>query len=278
MHLPFAKYEGLGNDFVVIELDRVGGVPSAEQAMAICDRHLGIGADGVLLVATSAGRPSMKVINADGSVPEMCGNGIRCVALHLRRAGWILADRFEIDTDAGPHACHVRELAPIGTGMVEVAMRAAALAPDEVPVRAAGPVLDEPFELAGRTLRVSAVSMGNPHAVTFDDPGPQRDALASALQRHERFPQHVNVGFARVKGPQQLELAVFERGAGWTQACGTGACAAAVAAVETGRAQRNTPIEVRLPGGALTIALGEPGEPIAMTGPARHVFDGAIEL
>ncbi len=276
MHVPFAKYEGLGNDFVVVELDRVGGVPSAEQAIRICDRHRGVGADGVLLVGSNAGRPSMKVINADGSVPEMCGNGIRCVALHLRRAGWIGADAFEIDTDSGPHACRVLELG--ATGTIEVSMRPATLVPDQVPVLARGPVVDEAFEVEGRSLRVTAVSMGNPHAVTFDEPGELRSALASALQRHERFPHHANVGFARVSGPQQIELAVFERGAGWTRACGTGACAAAVAAVETGRAQRDVPIEVRLPGGALRIAVRAAGEPIAMTGPAAHVFDGMIEL
>jgi diaminopimelate epimerase len=276
MHLPFAKYEGLGNDFVLVELDRVGAAPTAEQAMRMCDRHLGIGADGVLVVGSSAGRPSMKVINADGSVPEMCGNGLRCVALHLRRSGWIAADRFDVDTDSGLHACHVLEIS--AQGRVEVAMRAATLVPAEVPVIADAPVVDEPFSVQGSTLRVTAVSMGNPHAVTFDDPGTARSALAEALQRHERFPNHANVGFARVVGPQQIELQVFERGSGWTHACGTGACAAAVAAVETGRVRRDAPIEVRLPGGPLLIALGGAGERIAMTGPARHVFDGAIEL
>ena len=157
-------------------------------------------------------------------------------------------------------------------------MRAATLVPSEVPVIADAPLIDEPFPVDGRTLRVTAVSMGNPHAVTFDDPGGLRSALASSLQLHDRFPNHANVGFARVVGPQLIQLEVFERGSGWTRACGTGACAAAVAAVETGRVQRDAPIEVRLPGGPLTIGIGAPGERISMTGPARHVFDGAIEL
>jgi diaminopimelate epimerase len=164
------------------------------------------------------------------------------------------------------------------SGKIEVAMAPATLVPEQVPVLARAPVVDEPFEVEGRSLRVTAVSMGNPHAVTFDDPGALRSALASALQRHERFPHHANVGFARMLAPQQIELSVFERGAGWTRACGTGACAAAVAAVETGRAQREAPIEVRLPGGSLTIVLDGPGGRIAMTGPATHVFDGMIEL
>lgn len=276
MRVPFAKYEGLGNDFVVIDLERVGGVPNAEQVVRMCDRHLGIGADGVLIVSSAAGRASMKVVNADGSVPEMCGNGIRCVALHLRREGRVGDARFEIDTDAGPHACRVLE--PAESGMVEVFMRAPTLTPAEVPIVAEAPVVDEMFVVLGQVLRVTAVSMGNPHAVTFDEPGERRDAIASVLQRDARFPHHANVGFARVAGPQSLDLAVLERGAGWTRACGTGACAAAVAAVETGRARRDAPIEVRLPGGTLTVAVGAPGERLSMTGPARHVFDGEIAL
>jgi diaminopimelate epimerase len=218
----------------------------------------------------------MKVINADGSVPEMCGNGIRCVALHLRRTGKIGSDSFEIDTDSGPHGCRVLERGE--AGVVEVSTRPPTLAPEDVPVVASAPVIDEPFEVEGRRLRITAVSMGNPHAVTFDSPGDERNALALALQRHARFPRHANVGFARLVAPQRIELAVFERGSGWTRACGTGACAAAVAAVETGRAQRAQPIEVRLPGGALTIVVGEPGQRVAMTGPARHVYDGVIEV
>jgi diaminopimelate epimerase len=157
-------------------------------------------------------------------------------------------------------------------------MRAPTLVPAEVPVIAETKVVDEPFQVDGRTLRVTAVSMGNPHAVTFDDPGDSFSELAGALQRHERFPNHANVGFARVVGPQRIDLHVFERGSGWTRACGTGACAAAVAAIETGRAQRGAPIEVRLPGGPLVITVGAEGERITMTGPAKHVFDGAIEL
>ena len=139
-------------------------------------------------------------------------------------------------------------------------------------------MINVPFEVNGKSVHVTAVSMGNPHAVTFDDLNGLRGQLAPLLQRHERFPQHANVGFARILGPELIELAVYERGAGWTRACGTGACAAAVAAVETGRAKRHMPIEVRLPGGALAITVQEAGQPLTMTGPARHVFDGVIEL
>jgi diaminopimelate epimerase len=243
----------------------------------LCDRHLGVGGDGVLLLHANGGRYRMQVTNADGSVPEMCGNGIRCVALHLSRLGRVRGERFEIDTDAGPHACRVLESGE--AGVVEVSMRPPSLLPQDVPVLADAPLLDAAFDVRGqRGLHLTCVSMGNPHAVTFDDVGSQREELAPLVQTDVRFPHQVNVGFAKLLAPQQIELAVFERGAGWTRACGTGACAAAVAAVETGRARRRESIEVRLPGGALAIVVGGAGERLAMTGPARHVFDGTVEL
>jgi diaminopimelate epimerase len=165
-------------------------------------------------------------------------------------------------------------------------MRAASLVPGEIPVLGAasagslgtGPLLDESFEVAGQRVRLSCVSMGNPHAVTFDELDAQaRRTLGPLLEKHARFPKAANIGFARVLGPQSLELAVWERGVGFTEACGTGACACAVAAVETGRAQRHQPISVKLPGGVLEILVGEPTDRITMTGPARHVYDGTIE-
>jgi diaminopimelate epimerase len=286
MSIAFSKYEGLGNDFVIVDgRTQSAKLPiAAARAVEICDRHRGIGADGVLLIEPAAAgtpdgrsRQAMRVINADGSRPEMCGNGIRCVALHLVRSGvQPVGVAFEIDTDSGPHVCRVvsreRESA------VQVSMRAAELEPAAIPVLAERIVLDEPFEAAGVSLRLSCVSMGNPHAVTFDDLGASaRAALGPALEKHARFPRAANIGFARIVAPQVIELAVWERGVGFTQACGTGACACAVAAVETGRAERHRAIEIRLPGGALQILVGERGDAISMTGPARHVFDGSIE-
>ena len=276
MQLSFSKYEGLGNDFLVVDVTAAQPAPSPALAARLCDRHLGVGGDGVLVVSETGGRFHMRVINADGSIPEMCGNGIRCVALHLVRTGRATAMRFDVDTDSGPHACRV--LSSDDAGMVEVSMRPPSVEPQHVPVLADAPVIDAPLAAAGRILRVTAVSMGNPHAVTFDDVGEQRLTLAPAVQYHARFPQGVNVGFARALDQHRIDLAVYERGAGWTRACGTGACAAGLAAVETGRAKRGQPIEVRLPGGPLTIVVGAPGERLLMTGAARHVFDGVIEV
>lgn len=279
MTLRFAKYEGLGNDFIVVDLKQGETQVSTQAASALCDRHRGIGADGVLLVSTHEAAPRMRVINADGSQPEMCGNGLRCVALHLVRRGAAPVGRdFVVETDAGPHVCLVVSSEREST--VRVNMRPAELAPSAVPVVAAtseARVLDQAFEVSDTQVRLSCVSMGNPHAVTFDDLGTStRMALAPQLEKHARFPRAANIGFARVIGPQQLELAVWERGVGFTEACGTGACACAVAAVETERAERFRPIEVRLPGGPLQIVVGERDASISMSGPARHVYDGTM--
>ncbi|HKP55424.1 MAG TPA: diaminopimelate epimerase [Polyangiales bacterium] len=275
--MRFAKYEGLGNDFVIVDGRTEDLALAAKHAVAICDRHLGIGADGVLLLELKAGIPAMRVINADGSRPEMCGNGLRCIALYLAHSGFRpIPFELDIETDSGPHHCRVyregdREL-------VEVGMRPASLDPKAIPVQADGPVLDGDFEIEGTLVRLSCVSMGNPHAVTFDDIGAARTVLGPRLGTHPRFAKGANIGFARMVGPQQIDLAVWERGAGFTQACGTGACAAAVAAVETGRAERGKPIHVQLPGGPLTLLVGETGTRVRMTGPARAVFRGELQL
>jgi diaminopimelate epimerase len=271
MALTFFKYEGLGNDFIVIEKTALGDARlSTDEAIALCDRHRGVGADGVLVVDVDA--PRMDVINADGSVPEMCGNGLRCAALHLARRAGVETLDVSIDTSSGPHACRVVNRA--GEESVEVEMAAPSLEPRDLPLNANEPWLDRPLEVDGHTLHVTGVSMGNPHAVTFDDVGVERMELGPRVQGDPHFPEGVNVGFVSELSEDSLHLDVLERGAGWTQACGTGACAAAVAAVETGRSERSRPLRVRLPGGILDITVREEGERVLMKGPARFVFRG----
>jgi diaminopimelate epimerase len=280
----FTKYEGLGNDFLIVEQARFPEVTPA-LAARLCHRHFGVGGDGILLTGLARGRPFMRVINADGSTPEMCGNGLRCVALYLVHEGLVGdADakelRFEVDTDAGPHG--VRVLRNVGErqreAQVEVQMRPASLEAGEVLRDERGRWVDAPMTFDGRALRVTAVSMGNPHAVLFDDVAGEAATLGPRIERDPRFKAGANVGFAQVGQSGELDLTVWERGVGFTLACGTGACAAAVAAVETGRAERHQTLQVRLPGGPLAIRVGEPGTPISMIGPARKVFEGLLEL
>lgn len=275
MRVPFYKYEGLGNDFLIIEKEALGGVLlTTDQAIALCDRHRGIGADGVLLLDVDA--PSMHVINADGSVPEMCGNGLRCAALHLARRAGATTLEVTVDTLAGPHPCVVANRPPAES--VAVQMAPPSLVPADIPLRSTTPWLDHPLTVDGCTLHLSGVSMGNPHAVTFDELGEARFELGPAIQCDPHFPQGVNVGFVSEREGSNMRLDVLERGAGWTQACGTGACAAAVAAVETGRAKRDEQLSIRLPGGTLLITVRAPGDSVLMKGPARFVFLGQVEL
>jgi diaminopimelate epimerase len=251
--LRFEKYEGLGNDFVVVEEGAWGA--AGLDPILVCDRHRGVGADGVLVLAsprTEGADGAMIVWNADGSRPEMCGNGLRCVALAMARRG--RPGSLLIDTDDGPKRCVVEgDLVTIEMGQV----------------RLGGAV---EIEMGGRTVRLERASLGNPHAVTFE-PHPFEE-LAPRLAVHEVFPQGANVEFVRdVEGV--LEVRVWERGAGPTLACGTGACAVAAVACAAGRRRPGEPIAVRLPGGVLTILVREDGS-VRMTGPARRVFAGEL--
>jgi len=259
--LRFAKYHGLGNDFVIVE----GPLMDAERARRICDRHRGIGADGVLTVlpARAGGAAYMHIHNSDGSVARMCGNGIRCVARFLaERRG--LDGSVAIETDAGPKRCTVHR----GSGgLVE------AVSVEMGPARVEG---EQEFTVGGERLRALRVSMGNPHAVLFGEATVER-ASGAGPSIEAAVPGGVNAGFAALRAGG-IDLVVWERGAGLTQACGTGACAAAVAAVSTGRLPAGEAIQVRLPGGPLSITVGEDLSRVTMRGPAEKVFEGETDL
>lgn len=269
MPFEFAKYEGLGNDFVVVR----DVVMNAERARAVCDRHRGVGADGVLVIDDA---PSMVVWNADGSQAEMCGNGLRCVAWHLARLQNL--QRATWNTGAGPHEAIIHGQGAHGEGDIEVLMAVPSFEPASVPFLGEGPLLDASVPIDEGSWAMTAVGMGNPHALLFDQPHldeARRLTLGPAIQAAPLFPQGVNVGFARsMDGGFVLD--VLERGAGWTMACGTGACACGAAAVRTGRWERGRPMQVRLPGGELTITIHGEDDPVSMRGPARHVFDGVF--
>jgi len=291
--VQISKYHGLGNDFVVVDL-RAGEPPGpsiqdAAVARAVCDRHFGVGADGVLAVlpARSAGADAtMRVINSDGSEAEMCGNGLRCFVKFLAERDPALASRdaLTIDTGFGPLTCDIqRSGAAVDT--VSVEMGRPRLTRREIPMT--GPpdegCLAAPLAIAGRQLAVTAVSTGNPHAVSFvDETGPALMALARSigptLETHEWFPKKANVEFAHLHAPDRIELVVWERGCGITLACGTGACATVVAACLRGLATAGSDVAVRLPGGTLSIRVAPDLSGVRMTGPARHVFDSDLDL
>ncbi|HEX9289565.1 MAG TPA: diaminopimelate epimerase [Anaeromyxobacteraceae bacterium] len=262
MALTFWKYQGLGNDFVVVETPEL---MTAEAAVRLCHRRRGIGADGVLSVLPprAGGAAYMHIYNSDGSVAAMCGNGIRCVARHLaERRG--LAGDLVVETDAGPKRCVVHRSPSGHVDAVSVEMG---------PARWVG---EETFEVGGERLVAHRVSMGNPHAVFFGEASRARaTALGPLVER--AVEGGVNAGFAAVRAGG-LDLVVWERGAGLTDACGTGACAAAVAAVKAGRLPAGTPLEVRLPGGPLVITVAPDLTGVLMRGPAERAFEGRTEL
>lgn len=280
MTIEFTKYHGLGNDFILID-NRQSNEPilTSEQAVKLCDRHFGIGADGVIF-ALPAESPDtdykMRIFNSDGSEPEMCGNGIRCLArflAHLHASGQE-TQKYQIDTLAG---IMTLQLQP--DGQVTVDMGLPRLSAAEIPttlVAADKKAIAQPLEVAGQTWSVTCVSMGNPHCITFVDDVAEisLETIGPQFEHHPAFPQRTNTEFIQVVAPDYLKMRVWERGAGITLACGTGACASLVAGVLTGRCDRLATIE--LPGGRLKIEWSESNQRIYMTGPAERVFTGKI--
>jgi diaminopimelate epimerase len=278
MPIEFTKYQGLGNDFILLD-NRHSSEPviTPEQAVQMCDRHFGIGADGVIfaLPGQDGTDYTMRIFNCDGSEPEMCGNGIRCLAKFIADLeGSEAKTLYRIHTLAGVMS---PELLP--DGQVKVDMGVPRLLASEIPTTLAAPdakVINAPIEVAGQSWSVTCVSMGNPHCITFVD-----DVSAVALEtvgpqfdRHQAFPQRTNTEFIQVIRSDYVKMRVWERGAGATLACGTGACASVVAGVLVGKCDRTTAVE--LPGGVLSIEWSEISQRIYMTGPAQRVFSGCI--
>ncbi|MSP22889.1 MAG: diaminopimelate epimerase [Dehalococcoidia bacterium] len=275
---------GTGNDFVVAEAN-AGAVADAEWAalaIRLCDRHFGVGADGLILVLESARADfQMRIFNPDGSEPEMCGNGIRCFVKYVLDRGLIDRDAVDapltIETGAGILEARATRGTAGPDGLVthvRVSMGTPALNPSDVGalIEQSAPVLDLPIEAAGEHIEVTLVSMGNPHAVAFLDAAPADYALeriGPAVEHHPLFANRTNFEVVRVRDRSHLDLRVWERGAGATLACGTGACAAVVASTLHGYVEGD--VEVLLPGGPLRIEWDGVG-PVYLSGPATFVF------
>lgn len=278
MAIEFTKYHGLGNDFILVD-NRGSTQPilTPEQAVQWCDRHFGIGADGVIfaLPGQDGTDYTMRIFNSDGSEPEMCGNGIRCLAKFIAELeGRTGAVEYRIHTGAGVIMPKVRE-----DGQITVDMGQPRLLAAEIPTTLAAAeqqVVALPLEVAGQTWTVTCVSMGNPHCITFVDDvaAIPLEQIGPQFEHHPVFPKRTNTEFIEVVRPDYLKMRVWERGAGITLACGTGACATVVAAVLNGKSDRRCTVE--LPGGCLEIEWAETDHKLYMTGPAQKVFTGQI--
>ncbi|KAH7512981.1 diaminopimelate epimerase, chloroplastic [Ziziphus jujuba] len=285
--LHFVKYHGLGNDFVLVD-NRDSSEPkiTPEKAVKLCDRNFGIGADGVIFVLPGINGTdyTMRIFNSDGSEPEMCGNGVRCFARFVAELENLQGRQsFTVHTGAGLIIPEIQD-----DGQVTVDMGEPILKASDVPTRLSAnndqSVVKSDLDVDGVTWNVTCVSMGNPHCVTFGTKGGQNlqvdeinlAKIGHKFEHHEMFPARTNTEFVEVLSPSHLKMRVWERGAGATLACGTGACATVVAAVLEGRAGRNCTVD--LPGGPLQIEWREEDNHVYMTGPAEVAFYGYLSL
>jgi diaminopimelate epimerase len=282
MAIAFTKYHGLGNDFILIDnRHQVEPLLTQEEAVQWCDRHFGIGADGVIFALPGQGDTdyTMRIFNSDGSEPEMCGNGIRCMAQFV-------ADLEMAEGKTPPEAYRIHTLAGLITparvanGMIRVDMGMPRLLAAEIPTTLVDDdekVVNEPLDVAGEAWDVTCVSMGNPHCITFvkDVAAIPLEHIGELFEHHPAFPKRINAEFIQVVSRNYLKMRVWERGAGITLACGTGACASLVAGVLNGLCDRRATVE--LPGGCLDIEWAETDQHIYMTGPATGVFSGTVE-
>ncbi len=274
--MRFTKMQGLGNDYVYVNCfkEKIDNPP--ELARRISDRHFGVGSDGLIMINPSDKADfEMEMYNADGSRGEMCGNGIRCVAKYVYDYG--LTDKTSISVETLGGIKYLDLTVQDGkVKLVKVNMGRPELAPSKVPVAAEGDrAVDEPITVDGKEYRMTCVSMGNPHAVIFTDRDIRElplEEIGPKFENHERFPKRVNTEFVRVLDRRTAEMRVWERGSGETLACGTGACAVAVACVLNGLTEDE--VTVRLLGGDLQIKWDRENDIVYMTGPAEVVFDG----
>ncbi|MEM0449276.1 MAG: diaminopimelate epimerase [Methanomassiliicoccales archaeon] len=276
--MRFFKYQGLGNDFILLEDfdDQAPKDPSF--AVRWCDRRFGIGADGILyLMRSPRGDAFMKILNSDGSEAEMCGNGIRCVAKHLFDQGLVPKVKMKIDTLAGIKEVECRTVDG-KVREVTVGMGAPELDCAKIPMMCEGRFVERELEVEKWRIKGTAVSMGNPHFVTFQRFSEEEmNSLGPKIERHPLFPKRTNVEFAQLS-EGAINLRVYERGAGWTLACGTGACATVAVAALRGDVPFEKDVEVRLPGGSLWIKVGEDLSSVTMRGPAELVYTGEFEV
>lgn len=274
----FTKMQGVGNDFVLIDGRLESGYDWSTLAIEVCDRRFGIGADGLLVLDnTHQADVMMRMYNPDGT-PDVCGNGLRCVARYAMERGAAESNRVRILTLAGARDANLVALPGGSNSLVQVSMGQPRFAPSDIPMSVSlEEVKDFQLQLQnGSSLQITALTTGSTHCIAFVEALPEDAAFFDAspqVEAHPLFPDRTSLMWCRVKEPRLLELRIWERGAGETWGCGTGACAAAVAAIRHGFAQPGEPISVVSKGGKLTVEWRE-GEAIRMTGPAEFVYEG----
>jgi diaminopimelate epimerase len=276
MTLKFTKMHGLGNDFAVIDAINQSVALTPEQVQQLADRHFGIGFDQLLLVetaTTAAADFRYRIYNADGGEVAQCGNGARCFMKFVRDQGLTDKSRLQVETASGP-----LQLVQQSDGQISVNMGVPRLEPADIPFVAPGREQTYTLDVLDRHLEIAALSMGNPHAVLLVDDIETAPvaSLGPAIEIHPCFPERVNVGFMQIVNNDCIRLRVFERGAGETLACGSGACAAVVAGRLRGALAES--VKVILNGGELVVSWAGEGQPVLMTGPATTVYQGRIEL
>ncbi len=277
--MKFTKMEGLGNDYVYVNCFRETVDNPSEVAKKVSDRHFGIGSDGLILIKPSEVADfRMDMYNADGSQAEMCGNGIRCVAKYVYDYGLTDKTSISIETLAGIKYLDL-QVTDGKVSLITVNMGSPELIPDKIPVISDSTrVVDEPIEVDGTTYKMTCVSMGNPHCIVFVDDTASfpLETVGPLFENHERFPKRVNTEFIQLLDRKTVNMRVWERGSGETLACGTGACASAVACILNGLTEDE--ITLHLLGGDLIVRWDQEENLVYMTGPARVVFDGEIAL
>jgi diaminopimelate epimerase len=278
MRIEFLKMQGLGNDFLVFDADAVAANAHLDSGTlrALADRHTGVGFDQALMLETprdSNSRVFYRVFNSDGTEVEQCGNGARCIAALLYARAPELGRDFQMGSPGGIVHARVRD-----DGLVSVDMGAPNFAPRAVPMSFAEQALSYSLDVAGTRYEIGALSMGNPHVVLrVPDVKTARVAeIGPSIERHPRFPNRTNVGFMQIVDRKHILLRVFERGAGETKACGTGACAAVAVGIQQGLLDGE--VRVDLPGGTATVTWESVDQPLWLTGPATTVFKGSIDL
>lgn len=277
----FTKWQGCGNDFVMIDgfAEKIAENDYAELSKTVCDRHYGIGADGIILLLPSDKADiRMRIINADGSEAEMCGNGIRCFAALARQLGRVDKDEFTVETGAGILVPRLEAPAD-GACQIRVDMGEPILEGDNIPVSGFGMnrVISEDLQVKDKTFKMTCVSMGNPHCVIFVDDAENFPIYEYGVlcEKHEKFPRKTNTEFVQVLDREHVRMRVWERGAAVTLACGTGSCATLVAGVLNGLTERKA--QIQLDGGNLIVEWAENNH-LFMTGPAKQVFEGCYEV